>query len=389
MRVLVASTAGTGHFGPLVPFAHALRDAGHEVAVAAPESFADDVARAGLTHHPFDDAPAERLHATFAALPSLPVGEADRVVVREVFGRLDAQAALPGVRADIDRWRPDLVLREPAELGSLAAAEAAGVPHVTVTIGMTRVVADMAAHLAEPLAELDALAGLPSGRCAAASSGAPLLSGVPATLDAALGAPPAAPYRFRVDHARAEAELPRSWGDPDAPLVYVTFGSVAAGLGPFRTVYRRAVDVLADAPYRVLLTTGSALTPADLGPLPANTHVEQWWPQASVMPATAAMVGHGGFGTTMSAIAHGVPQAVLPLFSFDQFLNADHVAAVGAGVRVDGGPDGVEGLPSALGTLVASPRPRAAAAALAAEVAALPPLAEAALLLEELCRRAA
>ena len=36
MRVLFSCTAGYGHFHPLVPFAQALKRAGHEVAVAAP-----------------------------------------------------------------------------------------------------------------------------------------------------------------------------------------------------------------------------------------------------------------------------------------------------------------------------------------------------------------
>jgi UDP:flavonoid glycosyltransferase YjiC (YdhE family) len=80
---------------------------------------------------------------------------------------------------------------------------------------------------------------------------------------------------------------------------------------------------------------------------------------------------------------------VLPLFSFDQFLNADHLAAVGAGVRLDGGPDGVAGLPAALERLLGDPVPRAVACDLAAEVAALPPVTEAPSLLEELVRRAA
>ena len=51
----------------------------------------------------------------------------------------------------------------------------------------------------------------------------------------------------------------------------------------------------------------------------------------------AAMLGHGGFGTTMGALAAGVPQVVMPIFTFDQVVNAEHVAAVGAGHR---GPDG-------------------------------------------------
>ena len=59
MRVLVATTANDGHFGPLLPFARACADAGHEVAVAAPESYAVAVRRAGFEHRPFGDAPPE------------------------------------------------------------------------------------------------------------------------------------------------------------------------------------------------------------------------------------------------------------------------------------------------------------------------------------------
>lgn len=33
----------------------------------------------------------------------------------EVFGRLDAQAALPDVQKMVRAWRPDVVLRDPAE----------------------------------------------------------------------------------------------------------------------------------------------------------------------------------------------------------------------------------------------------------------------------------
>ena len=40
MRVLFATTANDGHFGPLRPFARAFADAGHEVRVAAPALYA-------------------------------------------------------------------------------------------------------------------------------------------------------------------------------------------------------------------------------------------------------------------------------------------------------------------------------------------------------------
>lgn len=128
--------------------------------------------------------------------------------------------------------------------------------------------------------------------------------------------------------------MPRWWGDRTDPLVYVTFGSVAASLGLFPGCYRTVIESLGDAPVRVLMTLGEAGAPEALGPLPDNVHVEQWWPQRDVMPHVAAVVGHGGFATTLLALAAGVPQVVVPLFSFDQFENADRVAAVGTGVAL-------------------------------------------------------
>jgi UDP:flavonoid glycosyltransferase YjiC (YdhE family) len=68
--------------------------------------------------------------------------------------------------------------------------------------------------------------------------------------------------------------------------------------------------------------------------VPPNVHVERWWPQHDVLSRASVMVGHGGFGTTQAALEAGVPQVVLPLFAFDQFVNADRVAAVGVGLAL-------------------------------------------------------
>ena len=161
MRVLCATTAGTGHFGPMIPVAQACAAAGHEVRVAAPDSFASHVARAGLVHAPFDDVPPEIIGPVFGRLPSLSVEAANRTVVREVFGRLDAQAALPRVSEVVERWRPHIVLRDPCEFGSLAAAERASVPHAEVAIGIGTLQLWASDFLVEPLRELDEIVGLP------------------------------------------------------------------------------------------------------------------------------------------------------------------------------------------------------------------------------------
>jgi glycosyltransferase len=385
MRVLCATTAGTGHFGPMVPVARACAVAGHEVRVAAPASFASHVERAGFVHAPFDDVPSEVMGPVFGTLPSVSMEEANHIVVRDVFGRLDAQAAFPGVNEVIDRWRPDVVLRDPCEFGSLAAAERAGVPHAEVAISIGSLQLWTSDLLAEPLHELDEIVGLSAGTCSAATASAPVFTSVPPSLDAVRGqtakgaAAQHAPevVRYRDGDRRAQAgSLPGSWGEADHPLVYVTFGSVTGGFADLRVVFGRCLEALAELPIRVLLTTGHSGDPEGLRPWPANARVEQWWPQEDVMPLASAMVGHGGFGTTMSALTAGVPQVVVPLFAFDQEVNAARVEEVGAGIRLGGRQEAAGHLGDAVSRVLDDSCMRSVAQAIAAEIASLPEVSE-------------
>jgi UDP:flavonoid glycosyltransferase YjiC (YdhE family) len=82
-------------------------------------------------------------------------------------------------------------------------------------------------------------------------------------------------------------------------------------------------------------TVGEDRDPEQLEPGPPNVHIERWVPQDAVLPSAAAIVCHGGYGSTLGALAHGVPLVVVPLFSADQWINADAVARAGAGVALD------------------------------------------------------
>lgn len=83
----------------------------------------------------------------------------------------------------------------------------------------------------------------------------------------------------------------------------------------------------------------------------------------ALFPRTAAVVHHGGAGTTTTATRAGVPQVVVPQAT-DQPYWAGRVAALGTGVAHDGPAPTVESLTTALGAALAM-RDRAA------EVAAL------------------
>ena len=137
----------------------------------------------------------------------------------------------------------------------------------------------------------------------------------------------------------------------------------------FPAVYREAIDALAGLPVQTLVTIGDRRDPAELGPLPSSVTVQRWAPQGEVMSRAVAMVGHGGSGSTLNALAAGVPQAFVPLF-VDGPANADRVAEAGAGIVA-------ENLAADVGKLLTDPGYREAAATIAEEIRALPPVDDA------------
>ena len=398
MRALFASTANAGHFRPMLPVIRACVAAGWEVAVATPASYATEVQSFGLVSKPFADVPPALMGAVFSRLPSLAPGEADLVVIQELFGRLDPQAALPGLAATIADWRPDLVVREQVEFGSAAAACAAGVPQAQVAIGMAQLGGAFFGVLREPLAELADYAGVTRTALLEEVAGSPTITSVPVSLNATEFVPTTGfdpvevelgpVWRFAPEAAGLGGELPAAWGDPGLPLVYVSFGSVIARLPISAGLYDRVLAALAAEPIRVLLTLGVPLEDAGLRDvIPANTRVESWWPQAAVMGAAGAMVGHGGFGTTMAALEAGVPQVVAPLFTSDQRVNAEQINASGAGIAVTGGLQAIDRVVEPLRRILTEPTFRQRAAELAAEMRAQPALAELPPMLEDLLAR--
>jgi UDP:flavonoid glycosyltransferase YjiC (YdhE family) len=104
-----------------------------------------------------------------------------------------------------------------------------------------------------------------------------------------------------------------------------------------------------------------------------------------LLPDAAAVVGHGGLGTVLRALAHGVPQLLLPL-GRDQAFNGGRVERLDAGIRLptDSSPDQIR---TALGALLTDPRFATAADSLARRIAADSPDRTAAEALERTAQR--
>ena len=105
------------------------------------------------------------------------------------------------------------------------------------------------------------------------------------------------------------------------------------------------------------------------------------------MPHASALVAHGGAGTTLAALAAGVPMALLPL-SADQPLNARRMVELGAGLALEGGVADAGRLGALVAALLEDDGYRAAARGVAEEIAALAPVSDAVGDLEALVQRA-
>ena len=376
VRLLFTTTRGLGHALPLLPFARVARDAGHDVLLGGPASIAAVAAGAGLDHaelaYPDDDA----LAAARGRVAELEGIDQVRAAIGDLFVTTYGGPALPSTLALVERWRPDVIVHETAEASGTIAGEALRVPTVRVSLALaTRDEAWWLRLAAPALDGLRAQFGIPADPEGERLARTPLLTRAPAVLDVGDDDPPPDVRRFRHDDDDEEGAPPieRWWPAmaPDAPLVPISFGT-AIPPSRYPGVYRDAIDAVVELPARVLVTVGSDADPAELEPLPPNVHVERWVPIAAVLRAAAALVSHGGTGTTLAALAAGVPMALLPALA-DQSLNARRVADVGAGVVLESKLS----LGEVVRTLLDDERYRRAAQSVAAEMRALPPVAAA------------
>jgi UDP:flavonoid glycosyltransferase YjiC (YdhE family) len=372
MRILFASTSAAGHFRPLVPFAHACQRAGHDVLVVGQSGAGPLAQRARLRFRAVAEPSQEDVLRFRSGQDGLAPMQAMARAFTGLYVDLYAGAALPGMLAAIEDWRPHVVVRESAEFASAVAAERLGVPHAEIGIGLS-IQADKLLALAAPgLDKLRARVGLAPDPEARSVRSLRLTMAPHSLEDPSHAEPSDRVRRFRAPAAGSAEPALDPFGDPGAPLVYLSFGTEV----PSRTrdyfpgLYRDAVDALAGMGLRVLVTIGSDRDPAEVGPVPASVRVQRWVPQASVMREATMMVGHGGAGSVLLALAAGVPMVLVPMFA-DQPFNARRVADLGAGLVVE---DVLTQLQPAVRAVLDDPRYRDRSGRIADEIGALPPI---------------
>lgn len=114
------------------------------------------------------------------------------------------------------------------------------------------------------------------------------------------------------------------------PPVYIGFGSMSHGDPAHQT--RLVLRALALSGQRGVLATGwGGISQQDT---PADVFVVESVPHRWLFPRMAAVVHHGGAGTTGAGLAAGIPNIITPFASNDQPAWAERVEALGVGTRL-------------------------------------------------------
>jgi UDP:flavonoid glycosyltransferase YjiC (YdhE family) len=134
-------------------------------------------------------------------------------------------------------------------------------------------------------------------------------------------------------------DTPGTWREPPeltaflaepGPVVAVSTGSMAPELGDaFARFYQISLSAILRAGARALAIGADPSILPD--PLPGGVYALPFAPFSQIYPRCAAVIHHGGIGTTAQGLRAGIPALVIP-WGADQFFDGAQVRRIGAGL---------------------------------------------------------
>ena len=368
-RYLLATWEGGGNVPPELGVARRLIERGHQVHVLADPPVEEAARAAGCTFSPWVTAPHRKSLAPEDDLLrdwefSNPLKLFRHVLEVFIAGPADRYAA--DTRAALAAQGSQVLLSDMMMFGASFAAEAAGIPCAVLVPNISMRPAKGVPPLGPgfPLAKgplgrmRDALMRAISGRvwrgalpgfnrARASLSLAPIddLWGYYDRLARVLVMtspsfdflPPQLPANVRYTGPVLDdpSWAGRTWTSPwpasnTDPLILVGLSSTYQDQ---RSALEQIVAALARMPVRALVTMGPAMAGEPITSPSPNVVIVKTAPHAAVLPHCAAAITHCGHGTTMRALAAGVPLVCMPM-GRDQNDTAARVVDRGCGVRL-------------------------------------------------------
>lgn len=314
MRILVTAAPFHGHVNAVLPMARAAHGAGHDVVVATGADLAADVSRRGLTTWSIGPTSTE------SGVPQSLTDFWESAAVR-------AADLLPLAAA----WRPDVVIAEELELAGPVLAARHNCDLLVHDLGI--------AATGDPEQFADDLDHL-GGEWGVESLSRTYLDATRLSICPPALQPPSAGTTRRVVRLRPGLGEPAP-GErlpaavealPYSDTVHLTLGTVFHRRRP--GAMQAAIAGLRELPVNLVVTVGPQVDPDSFGPQPPHVLLASYLPHALLLPRCRLVVSQGGAGILLGALAHGLPQLVLPQGA-DQFHNATAVVQAGVALSLD------------------------------------------------------
>ena len=331
-RMLWLKWSGGGNLIPSLGIARALTKRGHTIAFAVPPEMVQSVEAAGFR--------TIEISQAYAQIDCYPRGH----VLTRAACYLTSPAVEAQVKKIVDAEAPDIVLIDAMFLAALAQAPHFGRPSVLFVYTFLFRQID---NLRKILRLFDGM------RQQAGFAPLPKLDDlwrsrerIIATSFGDFDAPPGSGWDMvrRTGPVLEDEKFATPWALPWAendptPLVMVSFSTEVEQRDVNKL--QRSLDALATLSVHVVATTGGIVAPNELT-APKNAIVLDYVAHDLIMQRAALVLTHGGHGTAMRALRHGVPLVIIP-GTGDQSFVAAAVQEWGAGraLPVDASVDAI------------------------------------------------
>jgi len=286
-RFVFVTWDGGGNRMPTIAIARALRQRGHDVRVLGHDSQAEAYRASGLRFTAFASAPGFVLDPRPAGMLGLFTG---RGLADDTVAYLAAEPA--------DVVVADCMLLAVIDVLDRTEQRFAVLEHT------------MHDFLAAGFRMLDVLV-----RPRGLRVGAPRKHAAPVLVASVPGL--SAPFPAPQPLSAASGEVVYAGAMTTAVAAEPAQPTVVLSLSTFRfpdlvVTWQRVLDAVDGLDAHVVATLGPAVVAGEVR-VPRGVEVHEWMPHHELFPRASLVVGHGGHGTSLAALAHGVPVVVLPL----------------------------------------------------------------------------
>jgi UDP:flavonoid glycosyltransferase YjiC (YdhE family) len=338
MRIMFTSVPTHSHIAPMLPLVDSAARAGHEVTFVTGQEGMPLASRTGVHAVELGRSWSESIAWYREMLQTHPGPTATDAALTHGIVHLFVDHMAAAMATDlvplVTESRPDIVIGEMGEYAGRTAATLAGIPHVVHGFGPQQS-GEIVPEVTRAVIALQRPYGI-TDEVSRTWSDELYLDVWPTALAARDPSGTVFEDALPIRPAAVSAPLPPDPvldGLPHDTTVYVTLGTMFNASESGAARLDEMIAVFAEEPVNAIVTIGRDGDPDRFGSHGDNVRVRGFVPQDAVIPHVDAVLSHAGAGTSLAALAHGVPHVMAPVAS-DQHRIASRIAAVGAGIAL-------------------------------------------------------